>query len=216
MRLKIIGISKFISLIFVLLLTSSALPAQTTVGSTTGAQYGTGNPHDLIPNTQTNGPEAPQNNVKFIEQSISASIRSNCKLEIKLSQLALKNSRDTNIRAFADQVILENRMIVGQMKLLVPNYTQEFSHTISGRTRQAEQTNQAEAQMQKLTGLKFDRMYLGQMVRYVRHDEQTGHSAYAMMDLPNISKVGLLVWNLARDRARQLSKLAAHEHYELE
>lgn len=216
MRCSTFSFLNFVPSIFALLLTTSAVLAQTTDAPTTGAQNSGGNPHNMLSKMQPNGPMAPQNNVQFIEQTISANIRNNCKLEIKLSQLALKNSRSTNITEFAGQVIIENRKIVGQLKLLVPTYNPDLPHTISERARQAEQAYQAEAQMQKLTGLKFDRMYLAQMDRYVRNDEQTGHSAYAMMDLPNISKVGLLVWNLARDRARQLSKLAADEHYELE
>ncbi|HWF67237.1 MAG TPA: DUF4142 domain-containing protein [Acidobacteriaceae bacterium] len=191
-----------------LLLSTPGVFAQAQSGTSGKPQSNQLNKSGMSPYMPSNGPMAPQNNVAFTEQHVSDTIRENMALEIQLNQLALARSHDPKIKSFAQRVITENRKIDLDAKKLAPDQSGAFPNTAFGGTRQVVDAQATQKKLKTLTGKKFDDVYLVQMSDYLRSDIQVGHSAYAMMEFPNISPVGLNLWNLSRKRMDELAKLA--------
>jgi predicted outer membrane protein len=127
--------------------------------------------------------------------------------------MALKNSHNDDVKKFAQQVINDNHRIASQLEFSAMG---EGSLQPEMQDRQLSDTNKAKKQMKKLTGQPFDQIYLVQMDGWIRNDQQTGHSAYAMLDLPRVSTVGKQVWDLANERAKQIPSLTQEEHFKIE
>lgn len=191
-----------------LLLSTPGVFAEAQSGTSSKPQSNQLNKSGMSPYMPSNGPMAPQNNVAFTEQHVSDTIRENMNVEIQLNQLALARSHNPRIKSFAQRVITENRKIDLDAKKLAPDQSGTFPNAAFGGTRQAVDAQATQKKLKTLTGKKFDDVYLVQMSDYLRSDIQVGHSAYAMMEFPNISPVGLNLWNLSRKRMDELAKLA--------
>jgi predicted outer membrane protein len=94
---------------------------QVGVGSLLAGQNGGASKYGMSPNIKPDGPMAPENNVAFTQQHVSETIRENMAMEIELSQLALKHSRNPSIKKFARQVIAENRVLDSEAKQFAPD-----------------------------------------------------------------------------------------------
>jgi predicted outer membrane protein len=191
-----------------LFLATPPMFAQRRDGSPLAGQNGITNPSGMSPNMTPDGPMAPENNKAFILQHVSDSIRQNMAMEIELSQLALKRSRNVAIKKFARRVIAENRVLDSQARQFAPDKSGAFPNATMAGTRQAVNASAAEKKMKNLTGPQFDRIYLVQMNGFAENDRQIGHSAYAMMQFPAISPVGRKMWDMANDRVNRIAALA--------
>jgi predicted outer membrane protein len=216
MKRNIFNFSNAVLVMFAVLLSAPTVPAQMRSGSPMGGgQNGNMNPPPgMSPNMQPNGPMAPQNNKQFIEQTTLGSLRRNIDVETDLSKLALKNSSNANVKKFAQQVITDNKKIGMQLTLSASQDNLTLSPEAPGRD--LDNTRKAEKQMKKLTGQQFDQMYLVQMDGWVRNDQQQGHSAYAMMDIPSVSRIGKQVWDLSQKRAKQIADLAQEAGFKIQ
>ncbi|MEO6828815.1 MAG: DUF4142 domain-containing protein [Acidobacteriaceae bacterium] len=203
--LKFLGIT---GLCAVLLLGTPAILGQTQAGSPLMNRSGSADGHGMSPKMQSNGPVAPQNNVQFIEQHVSDTIRENLAMEIELSELALKRSRSSNVKKFARQVIAENSPLAAEAKQLAPDKSGVFPNPMFEGTRQTVGTKAAEKKMNTMSGAQFNNRYLQQMYKYAQNDQQVGHSAYAMMDLSRVSPLGRRMWDMANKRVKRVEKLA--------
>ena len=158
---------------------------------------------------QPNGPMAPGNNTQTIEHNTFGNMRRNFDVETHLSKMALKNSGNDDIKKFAQQVIVENHGLSNQ--LAVPN--------VNGEMFQPEmvpsQTRKAEKQMKKMTGPPFDQMYLVQMDAYIKNDQQTARNAAGMMDLPDVSQVGMHVQSMSEQREKQIADLTKEVGFQI-
>ncbi len=199
-----------------LLLGMSFVPGRVQAGSYQTGQNGAPNQYGMSPNMRPDGPMAPENNVAFTQQHTSDAIRENMAMEINLSNLALKRSRDHRIHRFALEVIKENLLLDNDAKQFAPDKTGTFPNPALEGTRQAVEGHAAEKQMKTLTGPQFDRMYLVQMNKYAENDQQVGHSAYAMMEFPGISPVGRKMWDSANGRVKRIAALAGQLNIKLQ
>lgn len=191
------------------LLAPMLLVAQNHAGSPLTNPDGTGKQNGMSPYMKSNGPEAPQNNVPFIQQHTSDGIRQNMATEIQFSQLALKRSKSSEIKKFAKQVIAENRVIAQGARQFAPDKTGTFPSAMFAGTRQYVDAGKAEKKMKTVTGPAFDRIYLVQMNNFAESDQQIGHATYAMMNLPGgVSAVGRKMWDMANARVKQIAVLA--------
>lgn len=206
------NILNFFSVVMVsgLLLAAPSVQAQTQSGSPLAGQNGSLNRNGMSPYMKPNGPMAPQNNVQFIERNTFGGMSRNIRVETSMSQLALKNSHNADIKKFARQVIVNNRRIEDQLAVPPSSDGPDFASETSI------QTEQARKKMEKLSGTQFDQIYLKQMDGYVRKDQQAGHAAYAMMDLSKVSHVGSQVWALSNERAKQIATLAKEAGFKID
>lgn len=199
-----------------LVASASTVAAQTQSGSPLARPNGAPNRSGMSPHMEPNGPMTPQNNVRFIQQHVSDTIRQNMAMEIEFSQMALKHSRNPRIKKFARQAIAENRAIAEGAKQFAPDKTAAFPNPMYEGTRQAVMGNKAKKKMQTVTGPAFDRMYLVQMNAYAENDQQVGHSTYAMMNVPGgVSPLGRKMWDMANARVKQIEALARQLHVKL-
>ncbi len=203
------------SLFAALLLAAPVILGQTQNGSPLMNPNGSAGRSGMSPHMESNGPMAPQNNVNFTEQHVSDTIRENMAMEIELSEMALKHSRSSLIKKFAQQVILENSTLSVRARQLAPDKSGSFPNPMFEGTRQSVEGHAAEKKMSTLTGPQFDRLYVNQMYKYAQNDQQVGHSAYAMMEFPGISPVGRTMWDMANNRVKQIEKLAKDRHIKL-
>jgi predicted outer membrane protein len=199
-----------------LLLGGASMSAQTRVGSPLAGQNGTANRYGMSPNMKPDGLMAPENNLAFTQQHVSETIRENMAMEIELSQLALKYSKNPSIKKFSRQVVAENRVLDSEAKQFAPDKSGTFPNSMFEGTRQAVEARAAEKRMKKLTGPQFDRMYLVLMNSFAENDQQVGHSAYAMMEFPGISPVGRKMWDMANARVKQIGALSTELHAKLD
>jgi predicted outer membrane protein len=95
----------------VLFLPTTSMFGQTGQGFPLIGQNGSTNQSGMSPYMKLDRPTAPENNAAFVEQHVSDTIRQNMAMEIELSQLALKHSRNAAIEKFAWQVIAENHVL---------------------------------------------------------------------------------------------------------
>lgn len=195
-----------------LLLAVPGLRAQAKSSSPSAVENKQFNKLGMTPYMPSNGPMAPQNNANFTYQHVSDTIRENMALEIQLNQLALQRSRNPKIKSFAQRVINENRKIDLDAKRLAPDQSGTFPSATFAGTRLVVNAQETDKKLKTLTGKKFDDVYLVQMSDYLRSDIQVGHSAYAMMEFPNISPVGRHLWDLSRQRMDELAKIANDQH----
>lgn len=216
MAQKLLGISIVTVLSAGLLAVAAAAPARAQSGSPLVRPNGAPNQAGMSPNMPSNGPMAPQNNVRFIQQHVSDTIRKNMAIEIEFSQMALKRSRNPKIKKFARQVIAENRGIADGAKQFAPDKSGTVPNRMFEGTRQAVEANKAKKEMQTVTGPAFDRIYLVQMNAFAENDQQVGHSTYAMMNLPGgVSPLGRRMWDMANARVKQIDALATDLHVKL-
>ncbi len=208
-------ISNAAFLIATMFLIPAALPAQANKNVPATAPNGDLGRYGITPTMQSNGPTAPQNNIVFAQQHVSDAIRRNMETEIALSEMALKRSHNAIVKKFAHEVITANQDIDQRAKAFAPNNGKAFADAGEEGTRQAIETRDATAKMKTLTGAKFDQLYLVTMYKYSLNDEQVGHSAYAMMQIPGVSPVGWKYWNLARKRSTQIETIAKQVHVTL-
>ncbi len=127
---------------------------------------------------------------------------------MEFSRLALKRGSNASTKNFARQILADNRKIKEQLNLSTSSNGSMPADVAPDGSRSTDRARAATEKLELLAGPQFDRQYLAPMGTYVREDQQTGHSAYAMMDLPHLSQLGLQVWTLANDRSKQIAKLA--------
>lgn len=218
MKRSMLGFSNAALLSASLLLAASGIAAQTGSGSPANhknsqvenLQF---NKLGISPHMPTNGPQAPENNTTFIKQHVSDTIRDNMAVESAINELALKRSHNPEIKQFAQRVIAQDRKIDLDAKRIAPNQGEALP---LGATRQRVDARMAEKKMKTLTDRKFEELYLVQMSDDLRSDIQVGHSAYAMMNLSQISSVGLELWDLSRKRMNELAQIARKAHVRIQ
>ncbi|HWF67460.1 MAG TPA: DUF4142 domain-containing protein [Acidobacteriaceae bacterium] len=205
-----------IALLLGVIAAAPAAPAQTQPGSPWVKPNGAPNRSGMSPYMTLDGPTTPENNVPFIQQHVSETIRQNMAMEIEFSQMALKRSRNPKIKQFARQLIDENRLIADGAKQFAPDKSGTFPSPMFEGIRQAVEANKAKKKMETLTGPAFDRMYLFQMNSFAENDQQVGHATYAMMNLPGgVSPLGRRMWDMANARVKQIDVLARELHVKL-
>ena len=170
------------------------------------------NKPDMKPYMPSNSPMAPQNNNVFLRQHVSDTIRENMAMEIQLNQLAVERSHNAKLKSYAQQVLVQDQKIDLDAKRFAPRPSESLPIAELAGTRQAVDAKATDKKMRALTGRKFDEMYLVQMSNALRSDIQVGHSAYAMMDIPQISSVGGNLWTLSRKRMDELTRIASQNH----
>ena len=70
--------------------------------------------------------------------------------------------------------------------------------------------------MKKLSGTKFDRMYLVQMDAYVKNDGEVAGRASAMAGVPAINDMGLRAQGMAEERETRIARLTAEENFRIQ
>ena len=86
-------------------------------------------------------------------------------LDIKAAQQALEKSKDTNVRAFADEMVRDHTAVNDKALALVKklNVTPEDNDTSKGLVKQADAKR---AELAKLSGAAFDKAYVDNEVAY--------------------------------------------------
>ncbi len=86
-------------------------------------------------------------------------------IDIKAAELALRKSKNKEVRAFADDMVRDHKAVNDKALALVKklNVTPEDNDISKGLVKQA---NETEASLSKLDGAAFDKAYAGNEVAY--------------------------------------------------
>lgn len=143
-------------------------------------------------------------------EDIYAQITRNSNIETQFSKMALKSSDNADVKKFAKKVISDNRGMAGQ----VFSYAVAEGFTLT--TDMPSSAMEAEKQMQQLTGVPFDKVYLVQMDAFVKDDKVVAAKASAMTKEPGVGEIGDELQALAAHRTKDISKLTDGEGFKIQ
>ncbi len=111
-------------------------------------------------------------------------------IDIKAAQLALKKSKNREVRAFAQDMVRDHKAVNEKALALVKKLrvTPEDSDTSKGLVAQA---NAKQAELQKLNGAAFDRAYAANEVAY--HKTVNGALENALIPAANNAELKALL-----------------------
>ncbi len=151
-----------------------------------------------------------ENSRQPLECNIFGNMRRNFNVELELSKLALTHSSNDDVRKFSEKVIQDDLTLNRDLSNLELKNGSTFLADEPGQTAEAEQ------EMEKVSGPRFDQMYLVEMDAYVKNDQQLAHNAAATVSVPELSETGMRARILAEQRAKRIEKLAAEESFKME
>ena len=159
--------------------------------------------------------------------TLSANICRNVFVETQLSRMALKKTGNADVKRFAEGTIAEDREFSTHIDLSEATQQDERfgrwevslpvseNGLLCARLVPSE-TWQAVKQMKKLSGTKFDRMYLVQMDAYVKNDGEVAGRASAMAGVPAINDMGMRAQSMAEEREARIARLTAEENFRIQ
>jgi hypothetical protein len=188
----------------------------------------------FVAGTLEGGPILSENQQQFSSNpellmglTISANMCRNVYVETKLSGIALHRTGNADVKSFAEEIIAEDRAFRTHIDLSAATQVEErygrwsvslpeSDESLLCASLEPSETRQAEKQMKRLSGLKFDRMYLVQIDAYIKNDGEVGGRATGMTDMPDLNAMGMLARSLAEERESRISRLTAEENFRIQ
>jgi predicted outer membrane protein len=142
----------------------------------------------------------------MMEQGLLHDVAQNSQIETAMSQMALKNSSNPEVRKLAQQVLLDHQKLASDLSASAASRNLSLP---SGITRDARKELK---KMETLKGSAFDQAYLQQIKHYEGEMQGRLGKGLNMADSPDLRELSSEVQNMAQTHLKQTSGVAQAEN----
>ncbi|HEX4020284.1 MAG TPA: DUF4142 domain-containing protein [Acidobacteriaceae bacterium] len=162
------------------------------------------------PQMPGNNMPGQQNNMNsMVDQSFLRGVSQNAQIETNLSQMAIKNSSNDNVKKLAQQVILDHQQMSSELSDAANRRNIPLSDNLPGHVRKDEK------KMQALSGNDFDQAYLKELDRYVKDDQSRAESVESATNSPDMRQLTMEVQSMAQNHTHEIAEVAKAENLSL-